>query len=113
MPGFTITRGLGGSASSLIAQGFFNDVRKIVRGGSRFAKKLVSDFRQDISISVMLLSTNGKELIKPIFNSMAKAFNSDIVEIKVLPKKLIKRKSKRIKVSIDNVNVRNKNNERN
>lgn len=113
MSRFIVTRGLGGSAASLISNGFVSDVKKIIRGGSRVAKKLVSDLRQDINISVMLLSANGKELVKPIFNKVGKAFGSDTIEIRALHKKLTKRKSERIKVSVEGVKVRNKNNERN
>ena len=113
MSRFIVTRGLGGNAASLISQGFIGDVRKLVKGASRFAKKIVADFRQDINISVMLLSANGKELINPIFNKVAKAFDSNQIDIKATPKKLIKRRSERTKVSVDKVTVRNKNNERN
>ena len=113
MARFIVTRGLGGSAASLISNGLISDVRKLIKGASRVAKKLVADLRQDINISVMLLSANGKELVKPIFNKVTKAFGSDTIEIKALPKKLTKRKSKRIKISVEGVKVRNKNNERN
>jgi len=113
MPGFYITRGLGGSVSSLISQGFISDVRRIFVGAKRFTKKLVADIREDLNISVMLLSTNGKELLEPIFNKVTKAFTPSDVQINVSPKKLILRKSDHIKITTGKVTVRNKNNERN
>lgn len=107
MPGFAVTRGLGGSASSLIALGFFESVRKIVRGGSRFAKKTIADLSETLKISVMLINTNGKELSKPIVSNITKVYKttSDIA-IKVIPKKLIARKapSPQVTAKLRNIN---------
>ena len=113
MPGFTVTRGLGGSASSMISLGFFGDTTAIIKGVTRVTKKLIEEIRQDINISAMLLSANGKELLKPIFNKVSKAFLPNDVQIKVKPKKLTLRKADRIKITTGKVTVRNKNNERN
>ena len=114
MPGFVVTRGLGGSAASIISRGLISDIRQIFKGGSRFVKKAIAGFKEDLNISAMLISANGKELVKPIFNNISKAFSpDDDIVIKVSPKKLILRKSERIKVSASNIKVRNKYNERN
>ena len=105
MSGFLLSRGLGGSASSLMSIGFIGAVGKIVRGGSRFAKKAIVELSETIKISVMLINTNGKELSKPIFNNMSKVYNttSDIF-IRAIPKTMIGRKSRNIKVT---ANLRN------
>ena len=100
MSGFSVSRGLGGSASSLMSIGFIGSVSKIVRGGSRFAKKAI------VELTVMLINTNGKELSKPIFNNMSKVYNSTSdIFIRAIPKTMIGRKSRKIKVT---ANLRNK-----
>lgn len=100
MPGFTITRGLGGSAASMISRGFVKIASATIKGGSRFVQKAYAEFEDHLKISVNLISIRGKELTKPIFNKVSKVFkaNSDIV-IRVLPKTLTIRKSKKIKVT--------------
>lgn len=109
MPGFAITRGLGGTAASLISQGLISDVRRIFAGATRYTKKLVEDLAQNINISAMLISANGKELTKPIFNKVSRVFkSSDTIEIKVYPKTLSRRKYKKLKVTAQ---LRNKDNE--
>ena len=109
MPGFTITRGLGGSPSSLVARGFVETTRAIIRGGRRFAEKAIANLEESLKISVMLVSANGKELSKPIVNNISKVFRStgDIV-VRVIPKTLIQRRAKRIKVT---AKLRNTDNE--
>ena len=100
MPGFTITRGLGGSASSLVVRGFVETVRSIIKGGRRFAERAVADLEEKLKISIMLISANGKELRKPIFNNVSKILRSTSdIAISVTPKTLVQRKSKRIKVT--------------
>ena len=100
MPGFVVTRGLGGTPSSMIAIGFLGITRKIIKGATRFAKRVAAEISETLKISVMLLNTNGKELSKPIFNKVTKTYNtSSDIEIKVLPKKLIARRAKKPKVT--------------
>ena len=100
MPGFTVTRGLGGSPSSLIARGFVETVRAAIKGGRRFAEKAIADLEESLKISVMLVSANGKELSKPIVNKVSKVFrNTSDVVIRVMPKTLIQRRAKKIKVT--------------
>ena len=95
-----ITRGLGGSAASMISRGFVQIASATIKGGSRFVQKAFAEFEDHLKISVNLISIRGKELTKPIFNKVSKVFkaNSDIV-IRVLPKTLTIRKSKKIKVT--------------
>lgn len=99
MPRFIVTRGLGGSASDLIGRGLFEHVRAVFKGGRRFVKKAYKELEESIKISAMLLSVNGKELVKPIINNVTKIFSDkDEINLEVLPKKLIARKSNEIKV---------------
>ena len=100
MPGFAITRGLGGSAASLISQGFISDVRRIFAGATRFTKRTIGEFSENLKITAMLISANGKELSKPIVNKVSKVFrNTSDVVIRVMPKTLIQRRAKKIKVT--------------
>ena len=101
MPGLTVTRGLGGTPSSLIGLGFGGEVlRAIIKGGSRFVKKAIADLEQSFKITAMLLSVNGKELAKPIISKVARVFKEDEdYSLSVLPKKLTVRKADPINVS--------------
>ena len=99
MPRFIVTRGLGGSAEDLLVQGFFQHLRAVFKGGRRFAKRAVEELSESFKISAMLLSINGKELTKPIINTVARIFNSDEdYTLDVVPKKLVARKSNDISV---------------
>mgnify|MGYP001469725936 CR=1 FL=1 len=100
MPGLMVTRGLGGSATHLVVRGFLPTLRRIIKGGSRFAERAVAELEESLKISVMLLSANGKELAKPIVNNISRVFKgtNDIV-VRALPKTLKRRKSERIKVT--------------
>lgn len=115
MSNFLVTRGLGGNASSIMSLGFFGaSALRLIKGGSRFVKKAVASIEENINISIMLISANGKELVKPIFNKVSRTFIQDEDPvIRLLPKTLTIRKAKDIKVSIDTLKVRNKKNERN
>ena len=95
MPGLVVTRGLGGSPSSLIVIGFSigEAARRVIAGATRFAKKAVAELEESFKISVMLLSINGKELTNPIVSSIARTFKDDELVVDVIPKKLIARKS--------------------
>lgn len=117
MPGFTVTRGLGPGAtpSAFIAQGFVfqiaEKVIRIFRGGRSEASRAIKNLTETFKISAMLINANGKEIANPIINKVSKTF-SEISNLKVrlLPKKLIARKSDDIKILIGEVKKR-KNNE--
>ena len=116
MPGFTITRGLGPGAtpSNLIARGFIpavaEEIARILRGGRSAASRAIKDLTENFKISAMLIEANGKEVVHPILNTVRKTFGaSKITAITVIPKKLRARKSKDIKVIVEDVKVRNKN----
>ena len=119
MPGFVVTRGLGPSAtpSAFIAQGFVFQVAveaiRIIRGGRSEASRAIKDLTETFKISAMLVNTNGKELINPILSKVSKTFSEiSNLRVRLLPKKLIARKSNDIKVIIGEVKKR-KNNESN
>ena len=103
MPGFTVTRGVGPGATptNLIVRGFLpEEVELIFAGGSRFAKKALEDLYENIKISAMLVSANGKELIKPIINVINKNYTDDKdITVKILPLKIVAREANNIKVS--------------
>jgi len=116
MPGFTITRGLGPGATptNLIARGFIpeiaEEVARIIRGGRSYASRAIKDLTESFKISAMLMEANGKELVEPIFNTISRTFKvGKITGVTIIPKKLKARKSKDIKVLVENVKVRNKN----
>ena len=115
MPGFTVTRGLGpGSApTNLIARGFLPAVAveaiRIFRGGRSAASRAIRDLSESFKISAQLIQLNGKELARPIINTVSQAFTESSYVVKVLPLKLQVRKSEDISVNVSNVEVRRKN----
>jgi len=111
MPGFTVTRGLGPGASptNLIARGFIPAaVAKLVRGTRRKSKKQFDEFLQELKVSISLIAINGKDIVKPIINTMRTAYKDEPTpRIEVTPTKLAVRQPD-IKVSV--TRVRSKNN---
>lgn len=115
MPGFVVTRGLGPGAtpSNLIARGFtpavtaaVEAVRGAVRRGRR-AKQQFEDFLEELKVTVALIAINGKDLVKPIINTVRTSYKDEPTpEIKVTPTKLIVQQPE-IKVKV--TQVRNKN----
>tara|TARA_R110001583_G_scaffold80629_1_gene216208 strand:- start:807 stop:1136 length:330 start_codon:yes stop_codon:yes gene_type:complete len=101
MSGMLVTRGLTGSATSMIARGLIpSTIRAVIKGGGRFIKRAIAEVEDQLKISINLISMNGKELSEPIFNKVSKLFksNHDIV-LSVFPKTLTVRKSRKIKVT--------------
>ena len=115
-PAPLITIGMG-PVSRMVAGGFgptiaavVEEIVRIARGSKRRSKKLYSILHENFKISAMLISTNGKELLNPIINTISKTFSSsDDTIVKVIPKKLITRKSNDIKVKVKDINVRKEN----
>ena len=114
MPGFVVTRGLGPSATTtnLIARGFLpvtatavEAVRGAVRRGRR-AKQQFEDFLEELKVTAMLVAINGKDLVKPIINTVRTSYKDEPTpEIQVTPTKLAVRQPD-IKVKV--TQVRNK-----
>jgi len=109
-----ITMGLG-PVARLVSTGFgpvaavVEEVIKITRGGKRRVKKLYGILQENFKISAMLISANGKELVSPIFNTITKTFSDDDTFVKVIPRKLIARKSNDISVEVKELKVRKQN----
>ena len=114
MPGFVVTRGLGPGAtpSNLIARGFtpavtaaVEAVRGAVRRGRR-AKQQFEDFLEELKVTVALIAINGKDLVKPIINTVRTTYKDEPTpEIQVTPTKLaVKQPEIKVKVT----HVRNK-----
>lgn len=113
MPGFTITRGLGGTVgpSAFIVQGFFptavvETVRGAVRRGRR-AKQEFGEFLDELKVSIALISINGKDLVKPIINTVRTAFvDKPTPRIEVRPTRLAVHQPD-IKVTVKEVRSKN------
>ena len=114
MPGFTVTRGLGPGASptNLIARGFLPELvveaAKIFRGGRSAASRAVKDLVDSFKISASLVQLNGKELVRPIINTVSQTFTESDYLVKALPLKLQVRKADDVKVNVTKVKVRRK-----
>jgi hypothetical protein len=112
MPGFTVTRGLGPGAtpSSLIVRGFLaasDEAIQIIRGARRFTEKIVEELLNELKISVSLISINGKDLIKPIINTVRTSYSDEpSPSIEVRPVKLVVRQPE-IKVTVKDVRSKN------
>lgn len=112
MPGFIVTRGFGAGASptQLIVQGFLpagvEAVRRIIRGGSKEAKRIIQDFSERFKISAMLVARNGKEYTTPIFNIITKISTNDTYNVEIKPKSIENRQVDDIKVVAKFKNVR-------
>ena len=111
MPGFTVTRGLGPRAtpSAFILMGFgpvIGEAIRIVRGGRSAASRALKDLTESFKISAKLVELNGKELSRPIINTVSQAFTESDFLVKILPIKLQVRKSEDIKVTVKNISVR-------
>lgn len=110
---FIVTRGFGPGAtpSSFIAMGLVHGrVVEVVRGAvrrGRRAKQSFEEFFEDLKVSVSLIAINGKDLVKPIINTMRTSYkDKPTPEIKVTPVKLaIKQPELNVRVT----QVRNKN----
>ena len=114
MPGFVVTRGLGPNATvtNLIVRGFMpatEEAIQAVRGAIRKAKRSkqqIGDFLEELKVTVALVAINGKDLLKPIINTVRTSYKDESTpEIRVTPTKLAVRQPE-IKVKV--TQVRNK-----
>ena len=113
-----VTRGLGGPAGTGVVTigfgGVTEEAVKIVRAARRAGRTLVSDYEERFKIGAMLIQANGKELLKPIFNTVTKRFvEKDSAKVSAVTKRLSHRKPSNPKITVNKVSVRNKKNERN
>ena len=111
-------RGLGGSAGTGLVTGGFGavteEVVRIIRGGRSAASRLAKEYEERFKIGAMLIQANGKELVKPIFNTVTKRFvEKDNTKVAATTKSLSYRKPNSPKITVNKVSVRNRKNERN
>ena len=117
MPGFTVTRGLGPGAtpSNLIVRGFnvVDAVAEVVRGlriTGRRAKDHITQIIEELRITATLVAINGKDLVKPIFNTVRASYSEEPQpQIKVVPIKLVVQQPE-IEVKVTRVRGKNVNN---
>ena len=114
MPGFIVTRGFGPGAtpSNLIARGLIpaasvaQVARGLVRRGRR-AKQEFGEFLDELKVSIALVSINGKDLVKPIINTVRTAFvDKPTPRIEVRPTRLAVHQPD-IKVTVKEVRSKN------
>lgn len=112
--GLLVTRGLGGPTTQIIARGFLpilvDEIVEVARGarvlGSR-SKQKIEDLIDELKITAALIAINGKDLVKPIINTINRTYeDKPAPKIEVTPTKLSVRQPD-IKVSVKK--VRNKN----
>ncbi len=107
MPGFVVTRGLGPGATptNLIARGFLvSAVAEVVRGAvrrGRRAKQQFADLIEELKVTAALISINGKDLVKPIINTIRTSYvDEPTPRIEVTPTKLtVKQPDIKVKVT--------------
>ena len=112
--GLLVTRGMGGAPTHLLVRGFLptgvvavvEAARGAVRRGRR-AKQQFEDFLEELKVTVALVAINGKDLAKPIINTVRTSYKDEPTpEIQVTPTKLaVKQPEIKVKVT----HVRNKN----
>ena len=115
--GLLVTRGMGGPTTQMIVRGFLpllvDEIAAAARGARVFgrrAKDRYQDFLEELKISVALVAINGKDLLKPIINTVSTTYeDKPTPRIEVTPTKLaVKRPD--IKVEITSVRSKNDNN---
>lgn len=114
MPGFTVTRGLGGGASGLIARGLVEQVEEVlIKRGRRYKKEYTrrydeetKRYYEEFNIYVELSAINGKDLFNPIINKVKYRIKDHDINIVVNPKKLTI-KSPDIKINVKMVEKNN------
>ncbi len=113
-----VTRGLGGSAGTgVITSGLgavAEETVRIIRGGRSAAGRLAKEYEERFKIGAMLIQANGKELFRPIFNTVTKRFlEPNTTKVTATAKSFDYRKPKNPKIKVNKISVRNKKNERN
>ena len=112
-----VTRGLGGKPTHLLVRGFLPTAaiaavevaRGLIRKG-RQAKQDFEGFLEELKVTVALVAINGKDLFKPIINTVRTSYKDEPTpEIKVTPTKLaVKQPDIKVKVtSVRSKDVKN------
>ena len=114
MPGFTVTRGLGGTVSSLIVRGFVEQIEdELLKRGRSYKKDYIrryddetKRYYEEYNIYVELSAINWKDLFDPIINKVKYRVKDHDINIVVNPKKLTI-KSPDIKINVKMVEKNN------
>jgi len=117
--------------SPIVTKGFGNDQRivtmgyggvlaavaEVIRGavqhGRRRKKEIVEEYEK-FKITAKLVEINGKELIKPIINTITKTFNlskQKDVKVEVTPEQITFKKDSKFRVWVSRLRIRRKDNE--
>jgi len=117
--------------SPIVTKGFGNDQRivtmgyggvlaavaEVIRGavqhGRRRKKEIVEEYEK-FKITAKLVEINGKELIKPIINTITKTFNlskQKDVKVEATPEQITFKKDSKFRVWVSRLRVRRKDNE--
>lgn len=112
--GLLVTRGLGGPTTQVITRGFLPllvdqivDAARGARIAGRSAKDKYEEFLEELKISVALVAINGKDLLKPIINTVRSTYEEKPTpRIEVTPTKLSVKKPD-IKVEVKSVRSKN------
>lgn len=117
--------------SPIVTKGFGNDQRivtmgyggvlaavaEVIRGavqhGRRRKKEIVKEYEK-FKITAKLVEINGKELIKPIINTITKTFNlskQNDVKVEVTPEQITFKKDSKFRVWVSRLRIRRKDNE--
>ena len=112
--GLLVTRGFGGPPTQVIVRGFLPllvdqvvDAARGARIAGRRAKDKYQDLLEELKISVALVAINGKDLLKPIINTVRATYeDKPTPRIEVTPTKLSVKKPD-IKVEVKSVRSKN------
>jgi len=100
-----VTMGYGGVLSAAVQV-----ARGLVKHGRRRKEEILEEYEK-FKISVKLLEVNGKELLKPIINTVTRTIKIEDKEIKVdvKPEQITTNKESRFKVWVSRLRIRRKN----
>ena len=95
-----LTRGMGGAVTTTIA---------VIRSTIKGSRRVYQDIYDQYKITACLLEVNGKELVKPIVNTIEKFYDNKEIDVQAKPLNLIFKKNKLIEVLISRFRIRRKN----
>jgi len=110
LPSPIITRGMGANPQ-LITQGFSGAVTTtiaVVRRAIRAGRRTYQDVYDHYKITACLLEVNGKELIKPIINTIERFYDNKQIEVQVKPINVKFKKAKLFEVLVSRFRIRRK-----
>jgi len=103
-----VTMGYGGVLAAVAEV-----IRGAVQHGRRRKEELIEDY-ENFKITAKLVEINGKELIKPIINTITKTFNlskQKDVKVEATPEQITFKKDSKFRVWVSRLRIRRKDNE--